>query len=83
MDLGWITITDGMFFFAAVILGVGLIAGGLVAYLRSPRVGYKALGATGVAVGVVMLAVVAFTAPVSVSGDVPSAPTVEEVIATG
>ena len=72
-----------MFFYASVILGVGLIAGGLVAYLRSPRVRYKALGASAVAVGVVMLAVVSFTVPVSTSGDVPSEPTVGEERATG
>ena len=72
-------ITDGMVFMALAIIGVGLIAGGVVAYRGSARVGVRAFGAAAVAVGVVMWAVVLFTTPVSQSGEGPSAPTVVKV----
>ena len=72
-------ITDGMYLMALAILGAGLIAGGIVSYRGSARVGVRAFGAAAVAVGVVMWAVVLITAPVSQSGEGPSAPTVVEV----
>ena len=77
MDSGWIMIM------ALAILGGGLIAGGVVSYRGSARVGVRAFGAAAVAVGVVMWAVVLFVAPVSQSGEGPSAPTVEAARVAG
>ena len=71
MEWGWIIIMG------LAILGAGLIAGGFVSYRGSARVGVKAFGASAVAVGVMMWAVVLMVAPVSYSGEGPSAPTVE------
>lgn len=50
------------------ILGAGFMAGGVVAYRRSTKVGVKAFGAASVAVGVMMWAVVLVATPVSQSG---------------
>lgn len=72
-------VTDGIIMLALATLGAGLIAGGVVSYRGSARVGVRTFGAAAVAVGVVMWAVVVFVAPVSQSGDGPSAPTVEVV----
>ena len=72
-------LTDGMIIMALAILGAGLIAGGVVSYRGSARVGVRAFGATAVALGVVMWAVVLITTPVSQSGEGPSAPTVAKV----
>jgi hypothetical protein len=69
MDWGWIIIA------ASAILGVGLIAGGFVLYRGSERVGFRALGAAAVAVGVVMWVGVLLVTPTSRSGEGPSAPT--------
>ena len=70
-------VTDGMIVMALAILGVGFIAGVVVSYRGSTRVGVRAFGAAAVAVGVVMWAVVLIVTPVSQSGEGPSAPTVE------
>jgi hypothetical protein len=71
MDWGWIIIM------ALAILGAGSIAGGLVSYRGSARVGVKAFGAASVAVGIAMWAVVLRTAPATQSGGATSASTVE------
>ena len=71
MESGWIIIM------ALAILGAGLIAGVVVAYLGSARIGVRAFGAAAVAVGVVMWAVVLVVTPVSYSSEEPPAPTVE------
>lgn len=71
MDWGWIIIM------ALAILGAGSIAGGLVSYRGSARVGVKAFGAASVAVGIAMWAVVLVAAPVSQSGGATSVSTVE------
>ena len=47
------------------ILGAALTVGGIVAYRGSKRTGVRVLGASAIAAGVVMLAVVLFTVPVS------------------
>jgi hypothetical protein len=60
---------------ALAILGAGLMAGVVVAYRLSTRVGVKAFAAASVAVGVTMWAVVAMGAPLSHTGG-PSAPVV-------
>ena len=60
---------------ALAILGAGLMAGGVVAYRLSTRVGVKAFAAASVAVGITMWAVVAMGTPVSQTGG-PSAPVV-------
>ena len=70
MEWGWIIIM------AMAIIGVGLIVGGVVAYRGSTRVGVRAPGAAAVAVGVMMCAMVLFVAPLSQSGEGPSAPIV-------
>ena len=55
------------------VLGAVSIAGGIVAYRGSISVGGRAFGAASVAAGVVMLAVILMTVPVSSSsGDAPS-----------
>ena len=74
MEWGWIIIMT------LALLGAALIAGGFVSYRGSARVGVRAFGASAVAVGVMMWAVVLMVAPVSYSGEGPSAPTVDEVI---
>ncbi len=71
MEWGWIIIM------ALAILGAGLIAGVVVSYRGSARVGIRAFGAGAVAVGVVMWAVVLIATPVSHSGEGPSAPMIE------
>ena len=71
MEWGWIIIM------ALAILGSGLIAGGIVSYRGSERVGARAFGAAAVAVGFMMWAVVLVVTPVSQSGEGPLAPTVE------
>ena len=73
MEWGWIVIM------ALAILGAGLIAGGVVSYRGSTKVGIKAFGAAAVAVGVMMWAVVLMVTPVSYSGEGPPAPTVEAI----
>ena len=73
MDWDWIIIM------ALAILGAGLIAGGVVSYRGSERVGVRAFGAAAVAVGVMMWAVVMIVTPVSYSGEAPPAPTVTAV----
>ena len=60
---------------ALTILGAGLMAGGVVAYRLSTKVGIKAFGAASVAVGVTMWVVVAMGTSVSHTGG-PSAPVV-------
>ena len=70
MDWGWIIIM------ALAILGAGSIAGGVISYRGSARVGVRAFGAAAVAVGVVMWAVVLVVTPVSQSDEGLSAPTV-------
>ena len=50
------------------ILGVASIAGGIVVYRGSARTGVRALSASAIAAGVIMLAVVLFTIPVSSTG---------------
>ncbi len=62
-----------------VILGAASIAAGIVAYRRSTRTGVRAFGASAVAAGVVMLAIVLITVPVSSSGDGSPDPTVTKV----
>ena len=71
MDWGWIIIM------ALTILGAGSIAGGLVSYRGSTRVGVRAFGAATVSVGIAMWAVVLMAAPVSQSGRATSASAVE------
>lgn len=75
MDWGWIIIL------ALAILGAGLIAGGVVSYSGSAKVGFRAFGAAAVVVGVVMWAIVLITAPVSHVSEGSPAPTVELVTA--
>ncbi len=53
------------------ILGAALVAGGIVAYRGSTRTGVRAFGASAVAAGVVMWAVVLMTFPVSSTGESP------------
>ena len=50
------------------ILGAALNLGGIVAYRGSARTGVRVLGASAIAAGVVMLAVVLFTIQVSSTG---------------
>ena len=57
------------------ILGAGFMAGVVVAYRRSTKVGVKAFGAASVAVGVMMWAVVLVATPISQSGG-PTEPVV-------
>ena len=64
------------------ILGAALIAGGIVAYRRSARTGVRTFGASAVAAGVVMWAVVLMTVPVSTTGGGSLEPTVEKVEAS-
>jgi hypothetical protein len=59
------------------ILGAGMIAGGVVSYRGSTRVGVRAFGAAAVAAGVAMWAVVLIATPLSSGGEGPSAPTVQ------
>jgi hypothetical protein len=66
----------GIILLALAILGAGLMAGGVVAYRLSTRVGIKAFGAASVAVGITMWLVVAMGTTVSQTGG-PSAPVVE------
>jgi hypothetical protein len=77
MDWGWIIILG------LAVVGAGMIAGGVVSYRGSTRVGVRAFGAAAVAVGVVMWGVVLIATPVSQSGEGPSAPTVEVVELAG
>jgi hypothetical protein len=64
------------------IFGVAFIAGGIVAYRGSPRTGVRAFGASAVAAGVVMWAVVLLTVQVSTSGGGSPDPIVEGVKAS-
>ena len=63
------------------IAGAALIAGGIVAYRGSTRSRVRSFGASAVAAGVVMWAVVLITIPVSSTGDGPQEPTVTKVSA--
>ncbi len=76
MEWGWIIIAG------LAILGAGLIAGGVVSYLGSSRVGVKAFGASAVAAGVVMWATVLLVVPASASGGAPEPAVVVEMIAS-
>ena len=58
------------------ILGAALIIGGIVAYRGSTRTGVRSFGASAVAAGVVMWAVVLFTLPVQSTGNGSPEPTV-------
>ena len=58
------------------ILGAALITGGIVAYRGSARTGVRAFGASGVAAGIVMLAVVLLTVSVSATGGRSPEPTI-------
>jgi len=49
------------------ILGAALIAGGIVTYRGSRRVGFRALGAALIAAGAVMWILIIMTIPVSVT----------------
>ncbi len=71
MDWGWIIIMT------LAILGTALIVGGFVAYRGSTTVGLRAFSAAGVAVGVVMWAVVLLTVPATTSTDGSPPPTVK------
>ena len=62
-------------------LGAAFIAGGIVAYRGSARTGVRSFGAAAVAAGIVMLAIVLITVPVSSTGDGPQEPTVTKVVA--
>ena len=74
MDWGFIIII------ALAILGAALIAGGIVAYRGSSRVGVRAFAAAGIAAGVVMWAVILLVVPASASSeDGPPEPVVETV----
>ena len=53
------------------ILGAAFIAGGIVAYRGSAGTGVRAFGASAVAAGVVMWAIVLITVPVSSTGESP------------
>ena len=57
------------------IVGAALIVGGIVAYRGSSRTGVRALGASAIAAGAVMLLVVLFTVPASSTGG-PSGPVI-------
>jgi len=67
---------------ALAVLGAAFMVGGVIAYRGSARVGVRALGAASVAAGVMMLAIVLLTAPVSQSGG-PSAPVIAVENVTG
>ena len=58
------------------ILGAALIIGGIVAYRGSTRTGVRSFGASAVAAGVVMWAVVLITLPVQSTGNGSPEPTV-------
>jgi len=61
------------------ILGAALIIGGIVAYRGSTRTGVRSFGASAVAAGVVMWAVVLLTVPLSPTGGGSPDPIVEGV----
>ena len=61
------------------ILGAALITGGIVAYRGSVRTGARAFGASAVAAGVVMWAVVLLTVSVSTTGGGSPEPTIVNV----
>ena len=61
------------------ILGAALIIGGIVAYRGSTRTGVRSFGASAVAAGVVMWAVVLLTVSVSTTGGGSPDPIVEGV----
>ncbi len=56
------------------ILGAASIVGGIVAYRGSTRTGVRVFGASAVAAGVVMWAIVLITVPVSSTSDGPPDP---------
>ena len=56
---------------ALLIVALASIAGGLVLYRQSRRVGWRAVGMSAVALGVGVLLVVALTLPVSTEGEAP------------
>ena len=65
------------------ILGAAFIAGGVVAYRRSALTGVRAFGASAVAAGVVMWAVVLLTVPVSTTGGGSPEPTIVGIETSG
>ena len=70
---------DFVFQLTSAILGAALIIGGIVAYRGSTRTGVRSFGASAVAAGVVMWAVVLLTVSVSTMGGGSPDPIVEEV----
>lgn len=67
---------DTLLWIVLIIVGAALVGGGVVAYRRSRRTGVRSLAASGIAAGVMMLAIVALTVPVSgeMSTSAPRAP---------
>ena len=61
------------------VFGAALIAGGIVAYRSSARIGVRSVAAAGIASGVVMLAIVVTTIPAYSTSDGPPDPVVETV----
>ena len=57
---------DTLLWIVLIVVGAALVMGGIVAYRGSTRTGVRALAAAGIAAGVMMLAIVALTVPVSV-----------------
>lgn len=53
--------------FTLAVVGPGLIAGGIVLYLKSARGGLRALGAAFIASGAAMLAIFFFITPVFIT----------------
>ncbi len=64
------------------ILGAAFIVGGIVAYRGSVGTGVRAFGASAVAAGVVMWAVVLLTVPVSTTGGGSPNPIVDGIKAS-
>jgi len=56
------------------ILGPGLIAGGIVMYRKSTRVGFRVLGAAFIASGAAMLVVILFSTATFVASGYGSSP---------
>ena len=54
-----------------LVIAIASIAGGLVLYRGSRRIGWRAVGMSAVALGVGVLLVVALTLPVSTEGEAP------------
>ena len=71
---------DAIVWILLLIFGVASIGGGLVLYLQSRRVAWRAVGMTFVAGGVAGLLVVALTVPASKSGEAPEPVIVKDSI---